>query len=205
MDLQTTQTQLQSKWVKVKQLPWGQWLIILLLVLAILAMGISLYNHFWPTKPITSVPVVAQEASKAEGVPKIEVQGPKHLQVYKKEELGKKIPMVPEVANNPQLQPTATAQLVPMPYGGTATSFTNMTSGHSLISVTPKSRPLFGFGGKTGIGALGGSTTRGSVAIGYVSQDVVRVGPVNIGIAAGLGVIGSDSLMGAAVHIHGEF
>jgi len=195
----------KAEYGAVKAWPWHQWLVYGGIILIGIASCFFLYNRFWPSKPIVAIPSVMPEASKAENVPKIVIAGPKKLQVYKKDELGKKIPLPPEVANNPQMQPTATAQLTPMPFGGTATSFTNISTGQSVISTTPKERPLFGFGGKTSVGLLGGISTKGSVGIGYVGQQILRVGPVELGVAAGLGIIGTDSLMGAVIHLKSEF
>jgi len=188
-----------------KALQWKRWLVYALIVLGIVAGLIFAYNRFFPQSQIVAVPVIAPEAKKAEDVPKITIQGPKKIVVYDKAKLGKKIPLPPEVASNQHEQPTATAELPKLPYGGTSTAFINMSTGKSTISVTPKERPLFGFGGKTTLGLLGGIANKGNVAILYASQPVFRVGPVNVGVAAGAGIIGTDSITGAVINISGQF
>lgn len=205
MDTDKIKTEAQAEIGAVKALPWKSYIVYALIVLGCLAAIAFAVQRFWPDKPIVAVPTVMPEAKKAVDVPKITVPGPKKIVIYDKEKLGKKIPLPPEIAKDPHVQPTATAQIPKLPYGGTGTSFINMSSGVSVISVTPAKRPIFEFGGKTGLGALGGVSTKGNVAVGYVSQPIVRVGAVTIGVAGGGGIIGVDGILGAVVHLSGSF
>lgn len=166
---------------------------------------IFLSNRFFPKPPIVSIPAVLPEAPQAAKVEKIYIPGPIRWRVYKKEELIEKVPLSETVKSNPQVQVVATAAVPPSPYGGTAAAFGNVSTGVFGIDYTPKERPLFGLGGKTGIGILGGVSTKGNVAMGYLGQDVLRIGPVNLGVAGGGGVIGTDGILGAVINIHGEF
>lgn len=176
-----------------------------MLVLGVLAGLAFAYNRFWPKPAIVATPQVAPEARKAEDIPKEVVAGPAKLVVYNRKKIVNKIPLPPEVANNPQNQFVSTAQIMPSPYGGATTTFVNMSTGQAGTVYTPKERPLFGFGGKTGIGLLGGISNRGDVALGYISQEVLRIGPANLGVAGGGGKIGTESTFGAVIHIHGQF
>ena len=196
--------QLRAEINAVKSYPWRRWTIYALLVLGMCAAGIFVYNRFKP-KPPPAAPQVLPEAPKAESVTKTMVPAPKRLEVYDKSDLLKKIPASPALANDSKIQFTSSAAVPVSLYGGTALSFTNMSTGKSGIDYTPKARPWFGFGGKTSIGALGGVSTKGNVAIGYVGQDVVRLWSVNIGVAGGGGVIGADGLLGGVIHVHGDF
>ncbi|NTW88709.1 MAG: hypothetical protein HGB26_06205 [Desulfobulbaceae bacterium] len=192
---------LSSKIAYVRALPWKQALI----GLGAVAGGIFLYNRFYPDKPISSTPQVAQQAPQVENVPQAVIAGPKKLVVYKRDKIVQKVDLPPVVRDNPQNQFTAAVQVPVSPYGGTATSFTNMSTGKSDIVISSKPRPLFGVGGKTSIGLFGGMSTKGNVALGYADQQILRVGPVNLGVAAGGGVVGVDGLLGAVVRISGEF
>jgi len=197
--------QVKTKIAAVKDLPWGRWLVYALIGLGVVAGLVFVFNRFWPEKPIVSIPTVLPEAKEAVKIEKIYIPGPVRIVVYDRDALTGKVPIPPEVAKDKNNQFTSTAEIPKAPWGGTAVGFTNMTTGKSAISFTPKERPLFGFGGKTSVGTLGGISTKGNVAIGYVGQDILRVGPVNLGVAGGGGMIGVDALLGGVIHLHGEF
>lgn len=190
---------------KVKALDWKRILLYSVIGCGVLGVGVFTFNRFFPTKPIVNTPIVTPEASAVVKVPKIIITGPKKLVVYNKPQLQGATTIPPDVANNPNNQYTSSGQIPIAPYGGTAIGFTNMSTGVSRIIVSVKERPLFGFGGKTQVGVLGGISTKGSVGIAYVGQDIVRIGVVNLGVAGGGGIIGTDALAGAVINLHGEF
>jgi hypothetical protein len=153
-----------------------RWLIIAAIVLAVITAGLIYYKLFvYHAVPLGN-PQVAAEAPKAVDIPKLEIPPPRTLTVYKRDELLRKIPVAPEVANNPQNQFTAAVTTPAAPYGGTAVAFTNTTTGKSGVSFTPKTRPWYGFGGTTEVGlGVDLSTRAGEVGVGELRQDVVRL------------------------------
>jgi hypothetical protein len=62
-----------------------------------------------------------------------------------------------------------------------------------------KPKSLFGLGGQSEIGLLGGVTRRGDTALVFARQDLVRVGTVHLFGAGGAGVVGSDVAYGVFV------
>jgi len=182
-----------------------RWIVYTFIGLFIVAGVIFLYNRFWPKAVIEELSShVAAELPKAANIKKHTITAPKTIEVYDRSDLLKKVPVAAEVAQNQSNQFTATAVIPPMRYGGQAVSFTNM-SGKSGMAVQANKRPLFGFGGKTGIGVVAGVSTKGNIAAIYTSQDIIRIGPVNLGVAAGGGTIGSDAVGAGVIHIHSEF
>ena len=197
-------------WIKeriayLKTLPIKRYALYTLLGLFVLGALIFSYNRFFPKPPITETPQILPSAPQAAKVEYVYIKGPVRWRVYKKDDLAGKIPLSPAVSANPQIQITATAAIPPSPYGGTAAAFGNISTGVFGIDYTQKKRPLLGFGGKTEIGALGGVSTRGDVAVIYAGQPIIRIGPVDIGVAAGGGVIGGNGLVGGVVKISGNF
>lgn len=174
MDLQQIKQRLSN-------IPWRKIGIRLFVAVCVAGAFIFAYKLMHPApKPVTG-PQIAQEAPKAADVPKVVMAGPKTITVYVKERLAEKIPLPPEVRDNPQIQPTATAAIVPSPYGGTAVSFINRSTGVSGISYQPKPRPWFKFGGQTAIGAGAGlSSYGGQVGAVRIRQDVLRLWSVNL-------------------------
>lgn len=189
----------------IKALPWKRYTSYLFIGLMALAGFIFGYNRLFPDKPIDSTPSIMPEAPQAVKVEKIYIQGPIRWRVYEKEKLSEKIPLSPEVKNNAKIQITDTAKIPDSPYGGTAVAFGNMSSGISGIEYTKNKRTLLGFGGKTEIGAMGGISTRGDVAVIYAGQPIIRIGVVEVGVAAGGGVIGGNGILGGVVKISGNF
>ena len=197
-------------WIKeriayLKTLPIKRYAVYALLFLFAVASLIFAYNRFWPESKIEPVPIILPENPQAVKVEKVYIKGPVRWRVYKKDDLAGKIPLSPAVSANPQIQITATAAIPPSTYGGTAAAFGNISTGVFGIDYTPAKRPVFGFGGKTTLGVLGGMSTKGNVAVIYAGQPVARIGAVNIGVAAGGGVIGTDGVLGAVVNLSGNF
>jgi hypothetical protein len=183
---------------------WAKWGFVGLFIVSGL---IFVYDHFaGGGNMINEIEShVAAELPKAATVKKSFTVGPKQLEVYDRSDLLKKVPVPAGIAQNHQNQFTSAVDVPKMPYGGQAVSFTNISSGKSGIAVQANKRPLLGIGGKTKIGAIGGISNQGNIAIGYVSQDVVRVGPVNVGATPIVGAIGNKALFAVGAHVHGEF
>lgn len=196
---------LQSKWVTAKSLPWGKYFIYTLIGMGVIAVQIFIFNRFFPAKPVVSIPTVMPEATAAAKVERIYIPGPERIYVYRQDQLPGKVPIPEEVKANKQNQFTSTAEIPKSPYGGTAVGFINMSTGKSAISYTAKERPLLGFGGKTQIGAVGGISNKGYASLLYLGQDIVRVGPVNVGVVGGVGTMGAEPMIGAGINVHGEF
>ena len=162
--------------MELEQIPWRKIAVGAFLSVCMAAMMIFAYKLLRPSVKPVAGPQIAPEASKAIDVPKIVIDGPKKLQVYDKGKLAKKIALPPELKDSPHEQPTATADIKPSAYGGTAVSFTNMSTGKSVISYQAKPRPWFEFGGQTAIGGgIGISSKGGQVGALRVRQDVLRL------------------------------
>lgn len=122
------------------------------------------------------------------------------LQVYDKKKVAKEMKLPPEVMADPR-EITATAIFAPSEGGYTVAAVTDTVTGITEIVQRTEERPLFGFGGKTEIGALAGMTTKGEAAIIYARQDVLRIGPVNLGGIVGGGMIGGELGAGAFLDV----
>lgn len=180
---------------------WAAWCFVGLFVASGLIFA---YNRFWP-QPEELESHVAAELPKAANIKKKTITGPKQLEVYDRQDLLEKVPVPAEISQNEANQFTATAEIPAMPYGGQAVTYVNYTTYKTGTSLSANKRPLFGIGGKTKIGAVAGVSTRGNMAIGYIGQDVVRIGPINIGVAGGGGTLGNDGVLGGGIHLSGEF
>lgn len=185
-----------------RHIRWASYCFVGLFIISGLIFG---YNRFFGSVPEELESHVAAELPKAKNIKKQAIAGPKQLEVYDRSDLLKKVPVPAEIAADKANQFTATAEVPKMPYGGQAVSYVNYTTHKSGIAVQAYKRPLLVFGGKTQIGLAAGVSTRGNVAGIYAGQDVLRVGPVNLGVAAGVGVVGNDGLGAAMVRVHGEF
>ncbi len=180
--------------------------VLFVSILVIVAFGPDLWFRFNPQRPVSVQPVVAKEASVVAGVPKITVQGPKRLEVYERDQIVKKMRPPAEVASNQSNQFTSSAEIEPMPYGGTAVSFTNTTSGKSGIVLTAKPRPFFEFKNVREIGLYGGVSPKGSAGMVDSRWTFARTGFVNWDVkAVGIVAPGYDPIGLALVGAHGEF
>ena len=102
----------------------------------------------------------------------------KPIYVYQKPELGKVIPLPPEVRDNPAIVATATANVLPSPYGGVAVAFTNTTTGRSNISYQAKPTPFWEFKKEIEASAEWGVNSKGTQMI----QGGIRYTPLRTGI-----------------------
>lgn len=191
--------EIENSITSVAALPWKRYLTYAMIALGAVAGLIFLYNRFYPPIPLDTTTRVVVEAPAAAKVEKVYVPGPAKLRVYKKEELAKKIPLSTAVTGNPSVQVTATASIPPSPYGGIASSFTNMTTGISAIEYTPTKRPVFGFGGKTNFVAMAGVSTKGDFLLGGIEQPVARISAVTIGAFGGGGMLGGSGVVGGGI------
>jgi len=169
---------------RLKSWPWGKIVFYGLMTVAVTTGAIWAKKMIWSVRPIDTAPQVLAEAPQAAKVERIYIPGPTKILIYDKRELENKIPVPPAVSTNPQNQYTATASVPVSPYGGTAISYTNMSTGQAGIAYTAKPRPLFGFGGTGGVGVRGG-VGAGNAGTGYtggiyVRQQIVRVADVQI-------------------------
>jgi len=190
---------IKDKFATTITLPWKRWLTYALIALCSIVGLIFAYNRFFPQKVITATPQVAPQAKQVEDVPQIAIPGPKKLIVYKRDQIIKKIPLPAEVQNNANNQFTAAVQVPVSPYGGTATAFTNISTGKTDIVVSSKERPFFGFGGETNFVALAGVSTKGDFLLGGIDQPIIRTGPITIGAFGGGGILGGGGLLGAGI------
>jgi hypothetical protein len=182
-------------WIS-KYLPF---FVVWLVAVAIIALVVFAYKlmqaperpvaGFVAPPPASGMPVVAKESVKL-AVP---------LKVHSKQLAVKKMKLPPAVADNPAKQVTATAALKPSPGGYTVASVIDTGTGITELVVKEKPRPLFGFGGTSEIGLLGGVTTRGDSALVFVRQDLLRIGNVHVFGAGGAGVMGGDFAWGGFV------
>lgn len=166
---------------RLSNIPWLKIAVWIIVVVGATGGAIAAYKLLHPAaKPVTG-PQIASPAPQAANVPQVVMPGPRVITVYVKQKLAEKVPLPPEVANNQQIQATATAAIIPSPYGGTAVAYTNMTTGVSGISYQAKSRPWYEFGGQTAIGAGAGLSSMGGQAGAIrVRQDVLRLWSANL-------------------------
>lgn len=114
-----------------------------LVLLGLIAGGSAIWNWYHPKQAITKQPVVAQEAIKAADIPKTTVAGPKTLVAYNREKIIKAMKPPAEIAEDKRNQFTTSANIPPSPYGGSALSFTNISTGKSGIIYQAKATPFF--------------------------------------------------------------
>jgi len=174
-------------------------LYALLGVLAV-AGAILAYKTFFYKKPITGVYSPAKPADGMANAP-THTTPPVKLQAYDKETAYKKMHIPEIVLSDPKLELIGTGKVKPSEGGYTIGAVTNIETGKTEIITKEEKRPLFGFGGKTSIGALAGMTTKGDAALLYVNQDVLRIGGVNIGATGGAGTVGGELAAGAFVNV----
>jgi hypothetical protein len=166
-----------------KTLEWFKTLPILNLIIAggvIFIVGGQVWLWYHPKEQASTTTVVLPEAKRAESVTKYIVQPPQHIYIYQKEELAGKINLPSEVKKDPTIQVTATADIKPAPYGGTAVSYMNMTTGKSAISFEAKGRPLFEWKKEVEASLDYGVSSKGTVMQGGVRFTPVRIGGFNI-------------------------
>jgi len=169
---------------RVKGWPWPRIIIYTMIAVGAIVALIWAKKMFYPTRPIDTTPIVAQEAPQAAKVERIYIPGPTRIEIYERQALIDKVPVPPAVSSNPHNQFTATAQVPNSPYGGTAVSFVNVSTGQSAITYTAKPRPLFGWGGDGGMGIKGGvgagNSSTGYTGSVYVRQKIIRVSDVQV-------------------------
>lgn len=179
------------------------WIKTAALVLGILACASAVWNWYHPPQPASTTPGVMPESTKVADIPKITLKGPKTLEVYDKGKLGGKIPLPPEVKDDKNAHPTATADIKPSPYGGTAVSFTNVSTGKSGIVYQAKTAPFFEFKNVKEIAIDYGITSKG-IQQGTLGArwTFLRTGIVNW---HGRGEITTEPEAKAFLGVHAEF
>jgi hypothetical protein len=181
-------------------IPWRKILIGIGYTLALLAVASIVWTKYFPKQQASTTPTVQPEAVKVVDVPKVTIKGPKILEVYDKEKFGKKIPLPPEVKDNPSAAVTAAADIKPSRYGGTATAFTNTSTGKSGIVYQAKERPFFEFKRDVEIYAEYGVSTKGSQQAAAGSRwTFLRTGPVHYHVR---GEVNSQPEAKALVGVH---
>ena len=148
-----------------------------------------------PEKPSTAF----VSLPPANGMPKtadssVELTIP--LKTYSKKVITKKLKLAEEIVNNPVKEVTATASLKPTKGGYTVVSITDTSTGVTNLVAQEKPRSVFGFGGESEIGLLGGVTNHGSTALVFARQDLLRIGSANLFGAVGVGVTGDSFAAG---------
>lgn len=164
-----------------------------------------LYNRFWPKPAPSATYQTAQPASGMADPPTESVKVTVPIKAYDKQKAAKKMSLPVEVTEDPKSALLQTARVKPSEGGYTAAAVLDTTTGGTKLLVKEEPRPLFAVGGKTGIGAIAGVTTKGNAAGIYANQDILRVGPVSVGVAGGAGTLGNDFVAGGFIHIHGQF
>lgn len=134
---------------------------VVLAIVALIAGSSALWNWYHPKQVADSKPTVLQEAKQAEGIPKVGVVIKKPLIAYQRDKFINKVSVPEEVKNNPANEFTATADIKPSPYGGTAVVFTNMSTGKTGISYEAKKAPFFEFKNVKELSADYGITSKG--------------------------------------------
>jgi hypothetical protein len=170
--------------------------------LGLLALAglLVLYKTFIYKAPVTGVFTAAKPADGMAGAP-THTTPPVALQAYDKETAVKKMKIPEIILSDPKLELVGTGKVKPSEGGYTIGAVTNIETGKTEIITKEEARPLFGFGGKTEVGALAGMSTKGDTALIYVKQDVLRVGSVNLGAVGGAGTVGGELAAGAFVNV----
>jgi hypothetical protein len=179
------------------------WIRTLALVFSILAFSSALWNWYNPRQQASTKPEVMPESTKVVDVPKITLKGPKTIEVYDKGKLDRKIPLPPEIKGDKNAQPTATADIKPSQYGGTAVSFTNLSTGKSGIVYQAKPVPFFEFKNVRELSVDYGITTKG-IQHGTLGArwTFLRTGIVNW---HGRGEISTEPEAKVFLGVHAEF
>jgi hypothetical protein len=169
--------------------------------LGILALAgmLLLYKTFIYHAPVPGIWTGTEPAKGMANAP-THTTPPVKLQAYDKETAVKKMNIPEIILSDPKLELVGHGKVKPSEGGYTIGAVTNIETGKTEIITKEEPRPLFGFGGKTSIGALAGVSTKGDVALMYVSQDLLRIGGVNIGAAGGAGTVGGELAAGAFVN-----
>lgn len=170
------------------------------LVVLGLAALLFTYKLFFHKAPVTGVYTSAPAASGMSDAP-THSTAPVKLQAYDKITAAKKMRIPEIILSDPKVELVGTAKLKPSEGGYTIGAVVNTETGKAEIITKEEPRPLFGFGGKTEVGALAGVSTGGDTAILYARQDVLRIGPVNLGAIGGAGTVGGKLGAGAFVDV----
>lgn len=170
-----------------------------LVILILAGLGFA-YKLFFYSKPATGIYSTAKPADGMANAP-THTTPPVPLQAYDKNNAIKKMNIPEIILKDPKLELVGTGRVKPSEGGYTIGAVTNIETGKTEIITKEEPRPLFGFGGKTSIGALGGVSTMGDTALIYASQDVLRVGSMQLGAVAGGGTVGGKLAAGALVNV----
>jgi hypothetical protein len=168
-------------------------------ILVLAGMGFA-YKLFIYKKPATGNYTAAKPADGMANAP-THTTPPVKLQAYDKETAGKKMQIPEIILKDPKLELVGTGRVKPSPGGYTIGAVTNIETGKTEIITKEEPRPLFGWMGKSEIGALAGVSTGGDTAIIYAKQDILRIGSVNLAAVGGVGTVGGKLGAGAFVDV----
>lgn len=166
----------------------------------IVAGLLLVYKTFFYKPPVTGVYSTAKPADGMKDAP-THTTPPVKLQAYDKGKATKLMGIPEIILSDPKLELIGTGKVKPSEGGYTIGAVTNTDTGKTEIITKEEPRPLFGFGGKTEVGALAGITTKGDTALIYVKQDVLRIGSVNLGAVGGAGTVGGNLAAGALIDV----
>ena len=159
-------------WVKYVCLTGGVVLLVWLLWLM-----------FWPSPKLpTTTFVPAAVPSEVKSVPKQTIEV-KHIVVYEKVAIAKKIPLPESVTSNPKEQVVAVATVPKAPYGAETITTMNTNTGVAATLVKAKERPFASFESSGAVGVRGGINTRGGYGgEAYVRQDLFQIRGVYVNL-----------------------
>lgn len=142
-----------------------------------------LWLMFWPSpKPSTTAFVPAAVPSAVKNVPKQTIEI-KHIVVYEKAALAKKIPLPENITSNPKEQVVAVATIPRAPWGAETITSMNTDTGVAATSVKAKERPFASFESSGAVGVRAGVSTRGGYGGEvYVRQDLFQVKGVYVNL-----------------------
>jgi hypothetical protein len=166
-------------------------------ILALAGLGFA-YKLFVYKKPVTGIYTAAKPADGMADAP-THTTPPVTLQAYDKETAVKKMNIPEIILSDPKLELVGTGRVKPSEGGYTIGAVTHTDTGKTEIITKEEPRPLFGWMGKSEIGALAGVSTGGDTAIIYAKQDVLRIGSVNLAAVGGVGTVGGK--LGAGVFV----
>lgn len=155
----------------------------MLCVLSLLIVSLVMSWYDVP-QPTNRKPTLVPSAPSVEDVP-VDTVPAKKVKVLRKKELGKKVPLPPEVSENENKQVTAVVDLPPSRGGTQVMAVTDVEEGSTQIYAKEKPLPLIGFPNSKRIGAAYGTTTHGAPEIKvYGEYTFFRMGEVYLGVQA---------------------
>jgi hypothetical protein len=167
--------------------PWytkiPQWAKYLCMAGGVILAVWFLWLMFWPSPKLgTTAFVPAAVPSAVKNVPKQEVVV-KHIVVYEKVALGKKILLPDNIVSNPKEQVVAVATIPRAPWGAETITSMNTDTGVAATMVKAKERPFASFESSGAVGVRAGVSTRGGyVGEVYARQDLFQIKGVYVNV-----------------------